>query len=270
MTFQCGGENTAWRKAGFHRSMGSIVRLFTVLLTVGMMVTLTACNSTSSKTSPSSTGTVKVGDHDGDLRIVSELPPPSTASSSQSAQRIAENDVLEIDVFQVDELDRTVRVEPNGKVTMPLIGSVKAAGLTIAEFENKLKAAYGADYLQSPEITVFMKESFGQRVTMDGEFKEPGIYPVTSQTTLLQMVARASGMTELADEKKIFIYRQYDDGKKVANYSVSDIRSGKTGDPRIYGGDVVVAFTSDAKVAARNLRDALGIASSATRVITPF
>lgn len=205
----------------------------------------------------------------GDLQIVAELPAPST-SSGQAEQRIAENDVLEIDVFQVNDLDRTVRVEPNGKVSMPMIGEVQAAGLTIPEFERTLESRYNVNMLQNASISVFMKESAGQRVTMDGEFMKPGLYPVTSQSTLMQVVAQAAGLTKLADETKIGVFRKYNGRDVVAIYSVDAIRKGKRRDPAIYGGDKVVAFTSEFKVAKENLKDALGVATSVTRLVTPF
>ncbi len=133
-----------------------------------------------------------------------------------------------------------------------------------------MEKKYNAKYLQSPDITIYMKESAGQRVTMDGEFSKPGIYPTASNSTLLQAVALAGGLTKIADEKKIFVFRQYGAQKLVANYSIKDIRAGENRDPRLFGGDVVVAFTSRSKVAAQNLREALGVATSASRLVVPF
>lgn len=205
----------------------------------------------------------------GDLRIVDELPAPSTSSGS-TEQRIAENDVLEVDVFQVNDLDRTVRVEANGKVSMPMIGEVQAAGLTVPEFERTLESRYNVNMLQNASISVFMKESAGQRVTMDGEFLKPGIYPVTSQSTLMQAVAQATGLSKLADETKVAVFRKANGQDLVAMYSIDAIRKGQRRDPAIYGGDKIVAFTSEFKVAKENLKDALGLASSVTRIVTPF
>ena len=153
---------------------------------------------------------------------------------------------------------------------MPLIGMVKVAGKTIPVVEKEMETKYNTKYLQSADITIYMKESAGQRVTMDGEFSKPGIYPTASNSTLIQVVALAGGLSAVADEKKIFIFRQYDAQKLVANYSIQDIRAGKSQDPRLFGGDVVVAFTSKSKIAKQNLKDALGIAVSATRLAVPF
>ena len=123
----------------------------------------------------------------GQLRVVEQLPPPQQGADGVS-QKIAKNDVLEIDVFQVDELDRTVQVNSSGFISLPLIGEVEAAGKSARELEQNLVQAYGERYLQSPQISVFVKESVGQRVVVDGEVNKAGIYPVTADTTLLAVV----------------------------------------------------------------------------------
>lgn len=249
------------------------IALFFCLCSIALF---SGCNGTgiSSNNLKNSTSTspaigAKIGTTDGDLTIVDSLQPPEN-SIDGAAQKISINDILEVDVFQVNDLDRTVTVEANGQISVPLIGAVMAAGRTLPELERELENKYNQNYLQNAEISVFMKESFGQRITLDGEFTKPGIYPATNQTTLIQVVAQAGGLTPLSDERKIFVYRKYSYGKRVANFSIKDIRAGNKPDPRLYGGDVVVAFTSKSKIAAQNLRQALGIASSATRVISPL
>lgn len=214
-------------------------------------------------------GAARVGDRDGDLRVVSTLAVPDARTAADRIT-IAENDLLQIDVFQVDELDRTVRVDARGNIALPLIGQVEAAGLTVPELETSLEQRYGQDYLQAPEVSVFVAESFGQRVTMDGEFRRPGIYPVASRTTLLQTVAQAGGLTDIADQRRLYVFRGVGGEKQVASYSLADIRAGRASDPPVYGGDVVVAFASGMRIATRNLREALGIAVSASSVAAPF
>lgn len=199
------------------------------------------------------------------LTLVTNLPAPANTRNGAD-QLISENDVLEIDVFQVDDLDKTVQVDSSGRFSMPLIGAVTAKGKTVSALERELESKYGANYLQSPDITVFVKESAGQQMTLDGEFVRPGIYPTTANSTLLQAVAQGAGLTEISDDKKIYVFREFDGEKLVANYSLSDIRQGKRQDPRVYGGDIVVAFPSKTKVAAQNLRQALGSAVSVSRV----
>jgi polysaccharide export outer membrane protein len=251
-----------WRAAT--RRGSTVLVLFACLLTAACQSTGTTSNAglQTSSIQPQAAGI-------GNLTMVSALAEPKQVGNSDHV-KISQNDLLKVDVFQVDDLDRTVRVDSTGMISLPLVGQIRAAGSTGPELERTLEKRYGAKYLQSPEITVFVEESYGQRVTMDGEFNKPGIYPISGNSTLLQVVAQAGGLTRLADEGKIYVYRQQGGGQHVANYSIAGIRSGKMANPQLHGGDVVVSFTSGSKVAMENLRQALGLAVSATRVMTPF
>ena len=197
------------------------------------------------------------------VRVVSTLP---TADAS-SGYKIASDDLLEVDVFQVDQLDRTVRVGEDGRITLPLIGEVTAAGRSARDLELELQSLYGAKYLQSPQISVFVKESVGQRVAVDGAVKQPGIKSVTASSSLVGMIAEAGGLTQIADRSKVYVFRKVGDERLVAQYDLQAIRTGKAGDPRIQGGDVVYVFDSSTRVAMRNLREALGVVTSAAGIL---
>lgn len=228
---------------------------------------LAACSTSQDVKTP---GGPETGTGDSSrLQIVPQLPPPPNTDDGAD-QLIAENDLLEVDVFQVDELDREVRVDSRGSISLALIGPVEAKGRTIAQLEAEIERLYAIKYLQNPEISIFTKESAGQRITIDGSVRKPGIYAATSTTTLLQAVAMAGGFDEIADEEKLYVFRDFGKKKLVANYSVKKIRAGKNPDPRIFGGDVIVSFQSGTKVAAKNLREALGIASNAVGVAAPL
>lgn len=199
----------------------------------------------------------------GSLRVVDTLPPPVIGPGG-SSQVVSPNDVIEVSVFEVPNLSRTAQVDASGQLSLSLIGSVPAAGKTLAELERTIEQRYGAKYLQNPDVTVFMKESMGQRVTLDGEFNKAGIYPTTANMSLLQAVAVAGNFTKIGDPTKVFIYRRHGQEQLVAQYNVEDIRGGKRPNPIIYGGDVVVAFPSGMRVLGSNLREALSTASAAS------
>ena len=210
-----------------------------------------------------------VPDKDPDtIRTVPDLPPPpDTAGGAE--QPIAQNDVLTVQVYQVKDLNREVQVDSRGNISLPLIGDIPAAGKTVRSLEREIEALYGARFLQSPYVTVFVKESFGQRVTVDGEVEKSGIHKVTATSSLISALSQAGGLNRIADPGKVYVFRDYGDERLVARYNVSRIRSGKNPDPRIYGGDVIVVFSSATRVAMRNLREALGLARSA-RVFVPL
>jgi len=206
------------------------------------------------------------GPSGGALHMVKDLPPPLNTHGG-SEILIAPDDVLEVDVFAVDDLDRTVQVDSSGRVSLPLIGAVTAQGKPIRLLEQEIEERYGAKYLQSPDVAIFLKESARQRVTVDGEVIKAGLYPVSSNATLMDAIAQAGGMRDIADASKVYVYREVGDGRKlVANYNVAQIRAGKAHNPRVFGGDVIIVFTSQSKVAMNNLKEALGMASNAARV----
>ena len=248
----------------------SLKKLPCLLIALGFSIVLVGCTGSTQGIDKSASNKAAISTSSGgDLQLVDKLPPPPNTRSGAD-QLVAANDILEVDVFQVDELDKTVQVDSNGYFSLPLIGQIKATGKTVPALEKEVESKYGANYLQSPDVTIFVKESAGQRMTLDGQFAKPGVYPTSSNSTLLQAVALGSGLTKLADEEKIYVFRDFSGKKLVSNYNLKDIRLGKIADPRLYGGDIVVAFASNSKIASQNLREALGAAVSVTRIATPL
>lgn len=206
-----------------------------------------------------------LGSGDGELKVVSELPAPAAVRGGV-AQPIAVSDVIEVSVFQVPDLSRTVQVDDRGFVSLPLIGQIPAAGKSVQSLQQDIEKAYGSRYLQSPNVSVFVKESAARRVTVDGEVRRSGVYPLPPSASLLDVVALAGGLSDVADTSKVYVFRKVDDTNYVANYSIANIRSGGRSNPPVHGGDVVVVFPSQARVALQNLKEALGVASSVGRV----
>lgn len=199
------------------------------------------------------------------LRMVSTLPPPINTNNGLD-QPIAANDILQISIYQVKDLDRDVQVDASGKISLPLIGPVVAVGKTVQSLQQEITAKYQKSYLQAPQVSVFMRESYGQRATVEGEASRTGIYPVTGRSTLLEIIAQAGGLKDIADPAKIYIFRNFETTRLVANFSITDIRSGKMNDPRIYGGDLIVIFSSSTRVALKNLKDVVGVAAGVSRI----
>lgn len=197
----------------------------------------------------------------GSLKVVPQLPPPVGVGGGSQVVRVG--DQVKVDVFGVDELDRQAQVDGNGKITLPLIGDVAAAGLTIEALQTQVTRLYGARYLQNPQLTL----TLDQTVTLDGEFRKAGLFPISGNTTLMRAVAAAGNFTDIADPSNVFVYRTIGGQDYVARYDVAQIRAGKQADAPLYGGDIVVAFPSGVKVLGANLSSALGLARSATSLL---
>ncbi len=211
------------------------------------------------------TGSDLAASGNGDIKLVVDLPPPPVGETGEN-ELIAINDVLEVNVYEVEQLGRNVQVDGAGLISLPLIGNVKADGKSVRELESEIEAAYGKDYLQNPDVTIFVKESFGQRVTVGGEVNKPGVYPTSGTSTLTQVIVQASDFSLVANKGKVVVFRDYGTHKLAATYDVTKIREGKERDPRIFGGDSVVVVSSPVKVVGRNLQNILGIANTAIRV----
>lgn len=186
----------------------------------------------------------------------STLPPPdmdlATGVYAGTAEyRLGAQDLLEVSVFGVPDLSRTVRVNSNGQISLPLVGGVMAGGRSIPELETELAKRYADGYLQHPQVSVFVKEFASQRVTLEGSLEKPGIYPLTGATTLLQGIAMAGDLDPLADLRGVIVFRMVDGRKMAAVYDMSALRTGQMVDPPLYGGDLVVVEQSNSKTALR-------------------
>ncbi|MCD9097684.1 polysaccharide export protein [Luteimonas fraxinea] len=185
-----------------------------------------------------------------------DLPPPDTTTASGAYEggsdyRVGAQDLLEISVFGVQDLNRQARVNSNGQITLPLLGAVMAGGRTIPELEAELAKRYAEGFLQNPQVTIFVKEYTSQRVTLEGALKKPGIYPLTGKTTLLQAIAMAEGMAEMADLQGVILFRQVDGERKGAAFDIAAVRRGEMMDPQIYGDDIIVVEHSGSRSAFR-------------------
>lgn len=125
--------------------------------------------------------------------------------------RIGTKDLLEIRVFELPELNQTVRVAEDGSVSLSLIGKVEVAGLTAQELEKKLASLLDEKYTKNAHVTVFIREF--QKVVVLGAVGRPGMYELVGPTTLLQIIAQAGGLTSQA-ANELFILREGPNGEQ--------------------------------------------------------
>jgi len=162
--------------------------------------------------------------------------------------RIGAQDILDISVFRVPELSKSVQVSEIGTINLPLVGNIRAAGGTARELEQTLTKLLGDKYLNAPQVTVLVKEYNSQRVTVEGSVEKPGVYPYRGRVTLLQMLAMAGGFKEVADTADVLVFRSIDGKRQAARFNVDEIKSGRLQDPAIMASDVVVVAASSGKV----------------------
>ena len=188
----------------------------------------------------------------------SVAPAPSTGPvAAPNDYRIGPQDLLKLDVFGVEALSkRSVRVNASGQISLPLIGTLQAGGLTAEQLAADIAARLAQDYLQNPQVTIFIEEFTSQRVTVTGAVKTPNVFPLKGKMTLLQAVAQAGGPTSVANLGSVKILRPAPDGtRKTLEYDLAAIRDGATPDPEIWGEDVVQVETSAVKDTAKQLTE---------------
>ncbi|GMU43063.1 MAG: polysaccharide export protein [Xanthomonadales bacterium] len=192
------------------------------------------------------------------------LKPPDTttptgAYEGVSDYRIGPNDTIEVSVYQMEELSRSVRVSSRGTITLPLLGAIQAAGKTVPELEDEIIAKLAADYLQDPQVSLYVREYTSQKITVEGAVGRPGIYPLSGKTSLLQAIVVAGGVTEYANPRGIIIFRIIDGQRMAAVFDLREIRGGNAEDPQVYGDDLVVVDQSGRKSAWRSLLNTMPI-----------
>lgn len=185
----------------------------------------------------------------GNLTVVegtSELPPPGRGDliAADRPALIGPLDTIEVDVFGIPDLRREMQVDAGGRIAMPLAGTVDARGRTAQELAQLIEAALRARYVRDPQVTVNIKSSVSQVVTIDGQVVEPGLYPVTNQMTLMRVIASAKGLSEFARQDDVVILRTVGDRRMAGLYNVAAIRRGTYGDPAVYANDVIVVGDS--------------------------
>jgi polysaccharide biosynthesis/export protein len=172
-------------------------------------------------------------------------PAPAPASPGGSVDpneyRIGPEDVLQISVWKNEALSRTVPVRPDGKVTLPLLNDIDAAGYTPMQFRDLLIQKL-SEYMPSPEVSVIVVDPRSFKVSVMGEVPKPGRYELRSRTTILDMIALAGGLNQFASRTKIFVLRP--DGtvqKRLPfNYNKAVSAGGEQENFYLQAGDIVV------------------------------
>jgi polysaccharide biosynthesis/export protein len=144
-------------------------------------------------------------------QTVPQAAPTNAASTPNTARpssdyMIGPDDVLTISFWRDKEMSSDVTVRPDGKITLPLVNDVDAAGLSPDQLRGVLIAG-AKKYVEDPNPTVIVKQINSKKVFITGSIEKPGSYPITSPTTVLQLLAMAGGLKEYARSKDIVIMR---------------------------------------------------------------
>jgi polysaccharide export outer membrane protein len=137
------------------------------------------------------------------LKAMNERILMAALSSKKDPSRdykIGPEDLLEISVFEDEKLSKTVRVSFQGNINFPLLGVLKVKGLTAGELEREVRDLLAEKYFQDPNVSVFIKEYRNQRISIIGAVEKPGVYEVSGQKTVLDLMAISGGLKQDAGQ----------------------------------------------------------------------
>ena len=130
----------------------------------------------------------------------------SAKATSSKDYRIGPDDLIDVTVFEDEKLNKTVRVSSQGNISLPLIGILKVKGLTGSEMEREIRDLLAEKYVKDPHVSIFIKEYHNQRISMMGAVTKPGVYDVTGEKTVLDLLSLAGGLRDDAG-KLLFVIR---------------------------------------------------------------
>lgn len=168
-------------------------------------------------------------------------PPQKKAATNDPNYTIGPQDMLDISVWKEPDMSKTVPVRPDGKISLPLLNDIQAAGLTptqlAANITEELKKL-----VKEPQVTVIVTQINSQRVYIMGEVTRAGAYPLLPGMTVLQALSSAGGFTQFANLKKIYVLRNENGKQLKLPFNYKDVVKGKASDENVEvkAGDTIV------------------------------
>ena len=233
------------------------------------LVVLTACTSSSpyvptpAETSAAARSVDELNAQSGSVQYGNTVPAKSAYQATRApsyqrapavSDRISTEDKLDVNVFKVPDLSaKDLTVEASGAISLPLVGTVQVAGLTIAQAEQKITQRL-TEFMQDPQVSISRtNKAIEKRVTVEGAVMSPGVFPIKGNLSFLQAIALAQGLTEVGNSRGVFFYR---DGKRhLVNLDL--VRNGTISDPILRGDDRIVVMQDSAKVREKKVLDYL-------------
>lgn len=150
------------------------------------------------------------------------------AATTDSSYVIGDDDVLSINVWNERDLKQSVPVRPDGKISLPLIGDIQAAGRTPSQLQGDISAKLRA-YITHPDVTVIVEQIKSKKFNILGRVMKPGAYPLSANITVLDAIALAGGFQDFAKQKDIYILR----GESRFKFNYKDVIRGRNREENI-------------------------------------
>lgn len=187
-----------------------------------------------------------------------DLIPPVTQEVTLREHLIRPPDKISVLVYREPDLSISdIEVDSAGKVSLPLIGRIDAAGLTTDALASTIEQKLSSQFVRDPKVSVYVSAAASQRIVVYGSVAHPGVFDLRGQMTLLGALATAGGPNQIAALDEVAIFRRTGTQLTAAKFNVEDIRLGRAPDPEILPNDTIVVGFSGIKSAYRDLLQAL-------------
>jgi polysaccharide biosynthesis/export protein len=166
---------------------------------------------------------------------------PTPVATAGRDYLIGAGDVLSVDVWKEAELSRTAPVRPDGKISLPLLNDVMAAGLTPTQLGSTITAQLRT-ILVNPQVTVIVTQINSRQIYVLGEVTHAGAYPLLTPVTVMQAISIAGGFTPFADVNKISVMRTEDNHQEIFRFRYKDVTNGRSPEQniRLQPGDTII------------------------------
>ncbi len=173
--------------------------------------------------------------------VVLLLFPLSASAEEEARYGIGPGDMLEISVWKDESLSRQIIVPPDGVISFPLIGEVRADGMSVPQLREAVREKL-TEYIPDATVTVMLMEAISLRAYVIGKVNKPGVFPITMKTTVLQILSMAGGLNAFASEDGILILRDREGETVQIPFDYKEVRKGENLEQniRVERGDVVV------------------------------
>lgn len=180
--------------------------------------------------------------------------PAALSNVAPEEYRIGPLDALDITVLQEPDLStKAAPVDAYGNVNLTLIGDVRASGKTAGELAKEVARRYGEKYLKNPQVSIVVSKPVAQKVAVQGEVIQPGVYPIDGPTTLLGALSLAKGETEYAALNDVVVFREVNGQRTGAVFDIRQIRNGQAPDPQVRSNDTVIVGYSASRRTWRDI-----------------
>ena len=170
---------------------------------------------------------------------VQALPPMPDLKTIMESATLGPGDVVEVRVYQEKELSGLFRVGVDGTFSYPLVGSVKASGMTSTKLADELRTRLKSGYMRQPQVSVFVKEFNSKKVFVLGEVRKPGTFRFEDKMTIVQAVTLAGGLKALAAKNRLILTRIVEGAERKFVVPFSQISEGRSSNVFLQPGDIV-------------------------------